>query len=730
VSKNAKKAHKLELALAMGKTVTLACESDGECDAWFKALVAAQTADAANRSDGGAPRAKAAAHKKMSVKDFDLLNVVGKGSFGKVMQVRKKDTGAIYAMKVLSKKHIVLNNEVEHTKAERSILERLNHPFLMNLVYSFQTDDKLYFIMEFVNGGELFHHLQREKRFDEPRVVFYAAEILTALQYLHENGVIYRDLKPENILLRDDGHIAVCDFGLAKEGLNTDGDRTDTFCVPADHELLTSRGFMDLAAYEAARAAGDADLRVAGFAPATQQLVFETPLQLKTFDVAGQPLVEFRSADGAVSLLATRDHDMYVQCAPRDALKRGADRAPAAAPAAYAKVKASMFVDQFGDTQPLPVARHLAVAANGVASAKLLRGGDGAAAAAADVLAALRITSARLCERFLDVYGYRLLGGASDGSGAVPELWTAWCDAHVADACAGGGGVAPFVFALDVDALRALLAGARRASAALETQSVQLRDDLVRVLLMTGAAPLIALGRDGKTWRVDCGDADADADAVQRPVTQEVREVPFVGRVWCFTMPSGFVWARRVVKDASSGAVVAASRALVIGNCGTPEYLAPEVLKDEGYTKAVDWWSFGSLVFEMLTGLPPFYSQDVQEMYKNIMTQPLVFPDDVVSEEARDLLTQLLKRDVAVRLVDPNKMRKHAFFASVDWQKLLAREVDVPYVPDVVDKADVNFIDGGFIAEEPDLNLGDEEEDVEAGTFDGFTYENRSALRS
>merc|ERR1712000_293945 len=186
------------------KTHTLIAESDDEALAWIKTLKDAQN-DAGNASD----------KQKMSVNDFDLLALVGKGSFGKVMQVRKKDTGAIYAMKLLSKKHIVLNNEVEHTKAERNILEKLNHPFLMNLVYSFQTDDKLIFIMEFVNGGELFHHLQREKRFEEPRVVFYAADILTA-------------------------------FGLCKQGLDKKEDRTDTFCGTPEYlapEVLKGEGY-------------------------------------------------------------------------------------------------------------------------------------------------------------------------------------------------------------------------------------------------------------------------------------------------------------------------------------------------------------------------------------------------------------------------------------------------------------------------------------------------------
>jgi serine/threonine protein kinase len=108
-------------------------------------------------------------------------------------------------MKVLNKKNILDNNELEHTKTEKNILQKLAHPFLVNLNYSFQTNDKLYFIMDYVNGGELFYHLQKEHKFTPERVQYYAAEILLGLEYLHNSGVIYRDLKPENILLNADG---------------------------------------------------------------------------------------------------------------------------------------------------------------------------------------------------------------------------------------------------------------------------------------------------------------------------------------------------------------------------------------------------------------------------------------------------------------------------------------------------------------------------------------------
>jgi serine/threonine protein kinase len=182
---------------------------------------------------------------KVNVKDFDLLKVVGRGNFGKVMQVRKRDTQRIYAMKVLRKDAVIAADAVKHTLSESSVLRRINHPFIVNLKYAFQTKDKLYMILDYLNGGELFFHLSNVDRFPESRAKMYAAEIVLALGYLHENQIVYRDLKPENLLLDMQGHVCVTDFGLVKEGLPY-GQLTYTFCGSPEYlapEILQAKGY-------------------------------------------------------------------------------------------------------------------------------------------------------------------------------------------------------------------------------------------------------------------------------------------------------------------------------------------------------------------------------------------------------------------------------------------------------------------------------------------------------
>uniref|UniRef100_A0A8K9X363 non-specific serine/threonine protein kinase n=1 Tax=Oncorhynchus mykiss TaxID=8022 RepID=A0A8K9X363_ONCMY len=184
--------------------------------------------------------------EKGDPRQFELRKVLGQGSFGKVFLVKKAtgpDAGQLYAMKVLKKATLKVRDRVR-TKMERDILVEVNHPFIVKLHYAFQTEGKLYLILDFLRGGDLFTRLSKEVMFTEEDVKFYLAELALALDHLHSLGIIYRDLKPENILLDEEGHIKLTDFGLSKESIDHEN-KAYSFCGTVEYmapEVVNRRG--------------------------------------------------------------------------------------------------------------------------------------------------------------------------------------------------------------------------------------------------------------------------------------------------------------------------------------------------------------------------------------------------------------------------------------------------------------------------------------------------------
>jgi serum/glucocorticoid-regulated kinase 2 len=341
--------------------------------------------------------------RRVDVDDFDLLKVLGRGSFAKVMLVRYKGDSRLYALKIMSKSELLRRKQLTHTATERRVLEMSSHPYVISLKFAWQTPDKLFLVTNYCAGGELFGWLKKKKIFPEAQVRVWGAEMASALCYLHSRDIVYRDLKPENILLDDEGHIQIADFGLSKQDV-------------------------------AASAPGEA-----------------------------------------------------------------------------------------------------------------------------------------------------------------------------------------------------------------------------------GAATTF---------------------------------------------------------------------------CGTPEYLAPEVLLNKGHGKAVDWWALGTLLYELLTGLPPFYNENVEIMYRQIMNAELTFPPHV-SIEAQDLLARLLIRDPRARLGSGpsglEDVRAHPFFGPIDWEQLERREIPVPFVPPTARDAGLGNFDAEFTGEaaivESMRDAPMSETAVDRANFEGFTYNEGSALK-
>jgi protein kinase A len=173
--------------------------------------------------------------------DLELKETLGTGSFGRVRLCKHKSGNDYFAIKCLKKREIIKMKQVQHIVQEKSILMEISHPFIVNMLCSFQDDKKLYLVLEFVIGGEMFTHLRSAGRFPNDVAKFYHAELVLAFDYLHSKDIIYRDLKPENLLLDVKGHVKITDFGFAKKV----PERTFTLCGTPEYlapEVIQSKG--------------------------------------------------------------------------------------------------------------------------------------------------------------------------------------------------------------------------------------------------------------------------------------------------------------------------------------------------------------------------------------------------------------------------------------------------------------------------------------------------------
>lgn len=180
----------------------------------------------------------------LKLDDFDVIKVVGRGRYGKVLLVQKRTSQELYAMKVIKKSKVIQGNQIAHTLSERSVLSNTNHPFIIRMHFAFQDSCRLYIVMEYCPGGDLFFYLEKYKKFHESHCKFYAACVVLALKHLHSKRIVYRDLKPENIVIDQNGYPKLADFGLSKENVGK-SNLTQTVCGTPEYiapEVLLRKG--------------------------------------------------------------------------------------------------------------------------------------------------------------------------------------------------------------------------------------------------------------------------------------------------------------------------------------------------------------------------------------------------------------------------------------------------------------------------------------------------------
>jgi len=179
--------------------------------------------------------------KSFKLEELDMIRTIGTGTFARVCLCRERSSRDYYALKILKIDDVISLKQVEHVKHEKNILKEINHPFIVDLSWSYKDRSNLYMLFPYVCGGELFSYLRSAARFNSSTTFFYTAEIVSALEYLHSLSIVYRDLKPENLLLDKEGHLKITDFGFAKRI----SDRTWTLCGTPEYlapEIIQSKG--------------------------------------------------------------------------------------------------------------------------------------------------------------------------------------------------------------------------------------------------------------------------------------------------------------------------------------------------------------------------------------------------------------------------------------------------------------------------------------------------------
>ncbi|KAJ8266973.1 hypothetical protein GJAV_G00136780 [Gymnothorax javanicus] len=615
--------------------------------------------------------------EKADPDQFDILKVLGQGSFGKVFLVKKKtgpDAGQLYAMKVLKKATLKVRDRVR-TKMERDILVEVNHPFIVKLHYAFQTEGKLYLILDFLRGGDLFTRLSKEVMFTEEDVKFYLAELALALDHLHSLGIIYRDLKPENILLDEQGHIKLTDFGLSKESIDHEN-KAYSFCGTVEYmapEVVNRRGHTHSADWWS--------YGVLMFEMLTGTLPFQGKDRKETMTMilkAKLGMPQFLSAE-AQSLLRNlfkrnpgnrlgagpdgveeiKRHPFYSVIDWNKLFRR--EISPPFKPASGRPDDTFYFDPEFTAKTPKD-SPGVPASAN---AHQLFRG-----------FSFVAICSEDECEQSIQSSSVNTIGQLHRGPLQFSDVYDLKEDIGVGS----------------YSICKRCVQKSTNMDFAVKIINKAKRDptEEVEILLRYGQHPnIITLKNvydDGRsvylvTELMKGGElldkilrqkffSEREASAVLHTITKTVEYLHVQGVVHRDLKPSNILYVDESgnpesirICDFGFAKQLRAENGLLMTPCYTANFVAPEVLKKQGYDAACDIWSLGVLLYTMLTGFTPFANgpdDTPEEILARVGSGKFSLTGgywNTVSAEAKDLVSNMLHVDPHQRLTAAQVLR-------------------------------------------------------------------------
>uniref|UniRef100_A0A8C7KZC2 non-specific serine/threonine protein kinase n=1 Tax=Oncorhynchus kisutch TaxID=8019 RepID=A0A8C7KZC2_ONCKI len=601
-------------------------------------------------------------------RQFELRKVLGQGSFGKVFLVKKitgPDAGQLYAMKVLKKATLKVRDRVR-TKMERDILVEVNHPFIVRLHYAFQTEGKLYLILDFLRGGDLFTRLSKEVMFTEEDVKFYLAELALALDHLHGLGIIYRDLKPENILLDEEGHIKLTDFGLSKESIDHEN-KAYSFCGTVEYmapEVVNRRGHTLSADWWS--------YGVLMFEMLTGTLPFQGKDRKETMTMIlkaklGMPQFLSQDAQSLLRNLFKRNPGNRLGAGPDgvEEIKRHSlfstidwnklfrrELHPPFKPASGRPDDTIYFDSEFTAKTP----RELVSVS---LSLQQLHRNTAQFSDAYDVKEDIGVGSYSICKRCVQKsnsmdYAVKIISKAKRDTTEEVEILLRY-------------GQHPNIITLK-DVFD-------------DGRSVYLVTEL-----MKGGELLDKILRQ-KFF------SEREASAVLHTITKTVEYLHAQGVVHRDLKPSNILYVDESgnpesirICDFGFAKQLRAENGLLMTPCYTANFVAPEVLKKQGYDAACDIWSLGVLLYTMLTGFTPFANgpEDTpEEILARIGSGKFSLTGgywNSVSAEAKDLVSKMLHVDPHQRLTAAQVLRHPWILHKDQLPKYQLNRQDAPHL--------------------------------------------------